>query len=234
MKQVLTIVIYLTSTLALAGGGQDHMPQGGGTNNNIYNEQSVNVATKANANSYSNSRSNAYSNSSSLGIGTGGSAIASGSGGLATSTGQAGNNTLNGGTTSTSVVTGGTNFNQVRQTPFAYSPAITLGYNPYKCKDSVSLGVSAGFGAIGGGMPVGDDTCELLVKADYLVTKGYTRESCLMLLKDPDMQDVFRQTGNACRAIVVTPAAREYIPPRFIDPDAGYKLDSIYQHKMLK
>lgn len=105
------------------------------------------------------------------------------------------------------LTTGATNFNTPRQTPMAYSPPTAVGYNPYKCTDSATLGVSSAFGAISGGMPVTDSVCEKLVMADYLARVAFEEEACEMLKSIPEMAEVFHKTNRVCKKPVVSARA---------------------------
>ena len=72
--------------------------------------------------------------------------------------GQGGANTGGNSYTNVSGV-GNTSINTPRQTPLAYSPGMAMSFSQQNCANSVSLGVSAPFGAIGGGVPIDSDEC---------------------------------------------------------------------------
>jgi hypothetical protein len=134
---------------------------------------------------------------------------------------------------STGNVNASSSYNQVRQTPFAYAPSNAVGYNPFKCTDTASLGASAGFGAISGGMPINDATCKFFVKVDFLFRNGFVEEGCELLLTDDELAPIFLKTHRECSRIsksVQTAASVQAAPMNVPSNDywdkASRKLDA--------
>lgn len=176
------------------------------TGSNVTNNLNANLHVKQDVSSLSQAEANANSNS----ISHGGSATAISGGSNSNVSGFNGNGTSSSSTNTT--VNAGSTFNQVRQTPFAYSPANAVGYNPFKCTDTASLGASAGFGAISGGMPINDESCRFFVKVDYLFRNGFVEEGCELLMTDEELADIFAKTHRECSKInkaVVVPVVNQ-------------------------
>jgi len=158
---------------------------------------------------YSGSSAASYSDSNAGALAAGGAGGSGGSGGT-------GN-----GTASIRGINASSTFNQVRQTPFAYAPTVSLGVNPYKCKDSVSLGGAFSGAALSGGFPVDDGVCEMLVLADYLKSLGFPVEACEMVMEDERIAKVFKKTGKSCSALVAVQT------PSIIDLSVYDKMDAV-------
>jgi hypothetical protein len=143
----------------------------------------------------------------------------------------AGANTNTSGASSASVgriINQGSTYNQVQQVPFAYAPSTNVGSGKYRCNDGASLGVSSGFGAISGGLPVTDDLCQQLVMADWLADHNLMQEACEMMLMDERVAEVFKKTGRTCKPVIVQPTR---VVRQFMDPNLDFKLESIFNNR---
>lgn len=117
---------------------------------------------------------------------------------------------MNGNGGQSNVTTGdvSTSFNstQVRQTPFAYSPGLSSSFSQENCANSASVGVSAGFGAIGGGVPIQSDDCNRRRDAQMWAAFGQNRIACERMAQSPENQEAMRKAGVDCAYLTREPA----------------------------
>ena len=208
-------------------------PRPGNINNSINNNLKPQITSNQFLKNNVNAKAQATAKAQALGVGYGGQGGLGGAGGSGYG-GEGGQGNGFGGQSSVDISGVGNSYTNVpRQTPMAYAPTVSLGSGRFKCNDSVSLGGSAAVAAGSIGFPVGDDTCELLVKSDYLAERGYIQESCEMLLKDDDMAEIFEKTGRKCLQPMAA-SRPAYVAPKFIDPDQNYKLDTVFGDRVKK
>lgn len=158
------------------------------------------------------------------------------------------------GAVKTGVSTGATNVNtgavnvvhqQVRQTPMAWSPGLAMSMSQENCNNSASLGVSAGFGAISGGVPINDNDCTRRRDAILWANLGQMRIACERMIQDSGNLDAMRAAGTNCAELtkpvvapaVVAPSALNVPPNSYwarLDEIAKYQLDAIYKKNMSK
>jgi len=136
--------------------------------------------------------------------------------------GGAGGNSqnVNGGNANTQSTT----YNQVRQTPFAYSPGLANSFSQENCANSASVGVSAGFGAIGGGVPVDNDGCNR--RRDALIWAGFgqNRVACEVMAGDDNNLQAMQRAGVTCASLTTTPSpvkVPKYIVPTVVNKPSG-------------
>lgn len=161
-------------------------------NNQTYHNNNVDVDTNVKATAIGTGIAGASSESTSI----------SGS----TSTSSTGNNSAN-------VSGGNTQFNQVRQTPFAYSPGMASSFSQDNCNNSASLGVSAGFGAIGGGMPIASDDCNRRLDAKLWASFGQNRIACERMAQSEENKEAMKAAGVDCAKLTTTTVPVAAIQP---------------------
>jgi len=176
----------------------------------------------------SNAGANAGANSSATGVGVGTATIKSNIGQKQLLQFTNGNFTAPTGNGTSKVITSASYVsNYPKQTPFAYSPGIAQSFSQDNCANSASLGVSAGFGAVSGGAPVESDACNRRKDVALWLATGQNRIACERMIQDEENLEAMKKAGLDCDKLTkVTPAV--YVPPKFIDPDQNYKLDSIF------
>jgi len=155
--------------------------------NDAYSRSQANAKSIANAGAVSGSFSGANAQ--------GGAASANGGDSSARSGANSGGNTLS------------TSYNQVRQTPFAYSPGLAASFSQDNCANSASLGVSAGFGAIGGGAPVESDACNRRKDVALWLATGQNRIACERMTDDEANSDAMKRAGLDCSKLTAQPVA---------------------------
>lgn len=158
------------------------------------------------------------------------------------------------GSVKTGVSTGATNVNtgavnvvhhQVRQTPMAWSPGLAMSMSQENCNNSASLGVSAGFGAISGGVPINDNDCTRRRDAILWANLGQMRIACERMVQDEGNLDAMRAAGTNCAELtkpVVAPAvfapSALNVPPNDywdkLSKVADAQLDALHKNSMTK
>ena len=117
---------------------------------------------------------------------------------------------------------------QVRQTPMAWAPNMAMSASQENCNNSASLGVSAGFGAISGGVPINDNDCTRRRDAILWANLGQMRIACERMAQDDGNKAAMKSAGVTCGSI--TPVAAIVAPLSPISPlalDTERRLNSI-------
>ena len=157
-------------------------------------------------------------------VGTGGNAVSTSQGGTS-SQGQS----IKTGAVSTVVAPSYIN-NQVHQVPMAWSPNMAMSASQENCNNSASLGVSAGFGAISGGVPINDDDCTRRRDAILWANLGQMRIACERMIQDSGNADAMQAAGATCASLTAVQVAPLVVAPSTLKvPPAAYwdKMDKI-------
>ena len=127
------------------------------------------------------------------------------------------------------------NYHQVRQTPMAWSPNMAMSASQENCNNSASLGVSAGFGAVSGGVPINDNDCTRRRDAILWANLGQMRIACERMVQDSDNASAMKAAGTNCStltSLAIAPAVT--VPSALNVPSSEYwdKLDRIANHQV--
>lgn len=129
--------------------------------------------------------------------------------------------------TFTNVSVRGSTYNQVRQTPFAYSPGMSSSFSQENCANSASVGVSAGFGAIGGGVPVESDGCNRRRDVQLWLATQQNRVACERMIQDEDNAKALKAAGLDCKRITAQEVVMVIAPSTQSTP-ASDRLKELY------
>jgi hypothetical protein len=128
-----------------------------------------------------------------------------------------------GASSTTNVNAGNSSYNVPRQTPFAYSPGMAMSFSQQNCTSSASVGISAPFGAIGGGVPITSEGCERRLDTLMWQQGGLPRVACnRMTLESGANMDALKASGMACNEIDKVSVA---VPTNAVVPVATPALD---------
>jgi hypothetical protein len=142
---------------------------------------------------------------------------------------------------------GNTNNSFPRQTPIAYAPGLSTSFSQQNCTSSASIGISAPFGAIGGGVPISDDNCDRRADSIRWQELQAIAVSCNRMVIDSDKNmEALKASGLTCNDIkalfiaapapanvvnaVGTPALDEYVTRK----ELNEKLDNKFKKEMGK